>query len=712
MASYGGWGPDLTDSGDPASLPGLTVSGDYFKVLGVSPALGRTLVESDDDAGAARVVVLSDGIWRRRFGGDPGILGRQLQLSGESWTVVGVMPRSFRPPLQGAPPEVFRAFRRPANSGCGRGCVVLRAIGRLKPGVTPGQAQDDLSAIAASLAEQFPETNRGVGAWLIPLHEQITGPTREPLLALSGAIALVLLIACVNLANLLLVRGSGRARELAVRAALGAGRGRLIRQLLVESALLAALGGALGLALGAGGARILAGIVPSNIRAIQDVRVDGLVIGFTALTACVSGLLFGVLPSFQSAGAHLMGSIRGGGGQRSGRRAGWLMNSLVVGELAVAVMLLVGAGLLLRSFLSMQQVDLGYRSRGATLVGVTFPRARYPDGARVVGVVEDLLTRLRANPAIGVAELTDLPPLNPGDQDITAIPVGEPQDPEHPQSIWYRGVSPGYRNAMQFRLVAGRDFTPADRQGSAPVAIVNQEAVRQLWSGKDPIGRVLAFGSDSGAPSATIVGVIASGRHDGPNQPLKSELFVPFSQVPSRGVTVVITPTRDAAAAVQAFRSALGEVDPLVPVASVQSLEELVGAATAAPRLYAVLIGAFAVVALLLAILGVYGVMAYVVAQRQREIGVRLALGAAPSGIRRLVLGQGGRLALFGILLGLGGALALGQFLRALLFHVSVFDPRTFVAVPLILASMALLACWIPARRAVRMDPLVAIRAE
>ncbi len=710
MAAYGGWSPDLTGSGEPASLTGLAVSGDFFTVLGVAPAMGRPLLPPDDIAGVERTVTLSDGIWRRRFGGDPTILGRQIQLSGEPWTVVGVMPRTFRVPIQGPQPEVFRTFRRPATSNCGRGCIVLRAIGRLRSGVTLDQAQDDLTSIARRLGEQFPETNKGVRAWLVPLGEQLTGPTRAPLLTLAGAIGFVLLIACVNLAGLLLVRGEARGRELAVRAALGAGRGRLVRQLLVESALLAGAGGLLGLALAAAGSRVLATIVPPELRSIQAILVDGPVIGFTLGLTVLAGLCFGVAPAVKSAAEPLMATIRGGGRQGGGgmRR---MLNGLVVAEVALAVTLLVGAGLLFQSFVRMQRVELGYRSSGVSLVSIAFPRARYADST-VGGVVDGLVTRLRASGAIRAAEVTDLPPLSNGDQDVTAIAVGEAPPEGAPGALWYRSVTPGYRQVMRYRLLGGRDLSPEDRAGVTRAGLLNQEAARRLFGSASPIGRVVQLGRDSSAPRVTIVGLVASARQDGPNQPYKPELFLPYAQSPARGITVVLEPARDAGAALEALKAALREVDPLLPLANVTSIEQLVRGATAAPRLSAALIGGFAVVALLLAMLGVYGVMAYVVAQRAREIGVRLALGAAPSGIRRLVLRQGGRLALAGIVIGLAAALALGQLLRSLLFQVSVFDPQTLVTVPLVLSGMALLACWIPARRAVRLDPLAAIRAE
>ncbi len=710
MAAYQGWAPDLTGSGEPEALGGLLVSGNYFGVLGVSPARGRLLTAADDDPGAERVAVISDALWRRRFGSDPGILGKSIALNAEPWTVVGVLPTDFRPPL-GVAPEVYRTLRRPATSGCGRGCYVLRVIGRMKPGVTLQQAQADVGGIAARLAQTFPATNEKVGAWLIPLHDQITGPTRDPLLALGAAVGFVLLIACVNLANLLLVRGAGRARELGVRAALGAGRGRLIRQLLTESALLAGVGGAMGLALGAAGSGVLSTLVPESVRRIQGIHVDGAVIAFTAGLAILSGVLFGLLPSLNAARPDLMGALRSGG-RETGRRGGSVRNGLVVAELAFAVVLLVGAGLLLRSFLLMQRVDLGFRSNGVVMVSIGFPRARYPDGASSRVAVDNILARVRANPAIRNAEVTDLAPLSGGDQDVTAIPVGEPQRADAPEAIWYRSVSAGYLPLMQMRLVAGRNFTPEDRDGSMQVGIVNEEAARRFWPGKSPVGRILAQGQDSTAPRLTIIGVVASAHHDGPNQPLKTELFAPFSQFPSRGPVFILEPGRDVESAVAAFRLELKQVDPLVPIASIDPMGKLVGDALALPRLYALLIGIFAGAAVLLAVLGVYGVMAYAVAQRQREIGVRLALGAAPSAIRRLVLGQGARLALLGTGIGLLAAVGAGRLMGTLLFQVSAFDVQTFAMVPLVLGIMALVACWIPAHRAMRVSPLVAIREE
>jgi predicted permease len=704
MAAYQGWGPDLTDAGAPEALVGLAASWNFLGVLGVAPAIGRAFTEADDDENAAKVVILSDGLWRRRFGADTALLGHAIQLSGEPWTVVGVLPRDFRPPVQA---EVWRATRRPAASTCGRGCVVLRAIGRMKPGVTFAQAKADLDAIAARIAHDYPESNGGVGAWPIPLHEQITGPTRPALLAMSGAVLLVLLLGCVNLASLLLLRGAARAREMSVRAALGAGRGRLLRQLLTESAVLALAGGALGLLAGWWGSRLLGALVPPGVRAIQETRLDGTVVAFTAALTMASGLLFGFVPALQTARPDLMSALRTAG--RAGARRGHrLRSTLVVAELALAVMLLVGAGLLGRSFLRLERVELGYRTDSLVTATVFFPRARYADVARAAATIENLRTQLQSQRALRGAEYTDLPPLLGGDQDMDVTPVGEPLPGGKPFDIWYRAVSSGYLQLMGMRLIEGRAFTPDDRDGSVPVVVVNAEAARRMWPGKSPVGRQLT----SGGKEATVVGVVATALHDGPNQPVKAELFLLLPQFPTRGVTVMLDPAGDVASAVTALRETLRLVDPAVPLGAVQTMAGRAGAAVESPRFYAMLVGVFATAALVLAVLGVYGVMAYSVAQRQREIGVRLALGAAPGAIRRLVLGEGGRLTAMGVGIGILGAALMSSVLSKLLFQVGTLDAATYAAVTVVLAAMSLAACWMPARRAMAVDPLVAIREE
>jgi predicted permease len=708
MAAYQGWFPDLTGSGDPESLTGALVTGTFFDVLRTKPAIGRLITKADDDTSAQRVVVLTNAFWQRRFGSDSSIVGKQLTLNGFPWTVAGVLPPEFHSPTPFAP-SILAPARRPPNGGCGRGCVVLRVIGRLKPNVSLAAAQTDMARIAARIAHDYPQTNAKVGAWLIPLKDQITGPTKPALLTLSIAVGLVLLIGCVNLANLLLVRGAARGREIGVRAALGAGRGRVIRQLLTENLLLAIGGGILGVSLGIVGTRLLGSIVPANIRDVQDIRVDGVVLGFAAAITVLSALLFGLVPALHAVRAGLMTSLRSSAKTGRDNR---LRRGLVVTQLSFAVVLLVSAGLLLRSFLLMQRVDLGFKTDDVYLTAVTFRAQRYPDGQRALAAIEDALTRLRANPAIKSAEATDLPPLSGGDQDITAIPVGSNPVADQPPSIWYRSVTPGYLKSMQVRLLAGRELTADDRKGSPLVGVINEEAARRFWPNQNPVGRELATGRAADAPKVTIVGIVKSGHHDGPNQPYKPELFISLEQFPSRGVSLVLQPSRDAASMMNAARQTLHEVDPLVVVGKFDALSVLAGGTVELPKLYATLVALFAGAALLLAALGVYGVMAYSVTQRQREIGVRLALGAEPAGIRRMVLGEGGRLAIIGLGVGLIGAAVSGQLLARLLFGVGQYDPMTFIAVPALLAIVTLIASWIPARRAMRLDPVRAIREE
>ncbi len=709
LTAYQGWGPDLTGQGDPISLNGLAASGNFLEMLGARPAAGRLLTMADDDAGAEPAVVLSHALWMTRFGGDSSIVGRLITLNGDAWRVVGITDASFRAPVVG-PADVIRTMRRPPTDGCGRGCIVLRSIGRLKPGVSVAQAQQDLQRLATKQAQDFPDTNAGVGAWLIPLHDQLTGDVRPALLALGAAVGFVLLIACVNLANLLLVRGAGRARELSVRASLGAGRGRIIRQLLVESAVLAIAGGALGLIVGSVGSRLLIQLIPDSVTQINNVGMDRTTVLFTVGLTFLAAALFGLLPSLNAARADLMSTLRSGS-RDIGGQSGGLRRTLVVSELALAVVLLVAAGLLMQSFLSLRRVELGFRADEALITPVFFPRSRYQEPMRAVLAVEQLLERLRANPAIRSAEGADIVPLGGGgDQDMTAIAIGEPPRAGGQSALWYRSITPGYMNALGMRLIAGRQFNAEDRRGSAPVVIVNEEAARQLWGTKDPIGRVIATSPDPADPRPTVIGVVANVRHDGPNEAYKPEMFLPLGQFPNRFVSVVISSAVGLDATTAIVREALSEIDPLLPLTPPVSLSARAGETVALPKLYATLVGVFAASALLLAMIGVYGVMAYAVSQRQREIGVRLAMGADPSAIRRLVLSEGGRLALMGIAVGALLAIGAARLLSALLFGVGAFDLTTFVVVTVLLASMALLASWLPAQRAMRINPLDAMR--
>jgi putative ABC transport system permease protein len=452
--------------------------------------------------------------------------------------------------------------------------------------------------------------------------------------------------------------------------------------------------------------------VPASIRSVQEIRIDGAVFAFSITLTLLSAAVFGFLPALRATRANSHIWLRGGA-QELGSGRGRLRGSLVVAQVSLAVVLLVGAGLLLRSFLLMQQVDLGYRDRGVFMAGVVFPSSRYRTTTDVLGAINGTLERLRASAAVKSAEATDLPPLlGGGDQDVTAIPVGEAMTGSEPPSIWYRGVTPGYIATMHMRLLAGRQFTPADRAGAPNVAIINSEAAARYWHGNDPVGRQMSLGRDPQAPKVTIIGVVAAGKHNGPNQPTKSELFFPLEQFPARGVTFVVEPAADHRSAVAALRDALESTDPLVPAPAISDIEALVGTAVSLPRLYATLVSTFAAAALLLAVLGVYGVMAFRVAQRQREIGVRLALGAAPSRILVMVLGEGSRLAMAGVVIGFAAAVALGRTVSALLFGIEPFDLTTFMIAALVLGLMTVAAAFIPARRAMRVDPITTIRGD
>lgn len=710
MAAWGGWGPTLTGTGDAESLTGGAVSWNFLDVLGVRVAQGRNFSREDDNAGAPPVVLLTDALWRRRFNADPRIVGQAIQLNGEPWTVAGILPADFRTQL---PWQIIRPLRRPVPETCGRGCIVLRVVGRMKPGVSIEQAHADLATVAERLAREFPDESAGVKPWLIPYQEQLTGPVRQPLLALMGAVGFVLLLACANLAGLLVVRAGGRGREFAIRAALGAGRRRIVRQLVTESLVLAAAGGLLGFAAGWAGARLFTGLIPPNVQLVTTITPDLTVVLFALGVTLLAGLGFGLLPALQGGYSSLMSVLRTSQGE-SGRRVGRVRGGLVVVELAVSVILLVGAGLLLRSFLELQRADLGYRTEGLLTMGVNFPRQKYSEAAQAVLAIEDVMSRARAHPEIRAIEAADQVPLTPGgDQDLSVYPVGRPLQPgQRPFGAWYRTVTPGYLQLLEMRLVEGRLFTPEDREGGLRVGILNQEAARRMFPEGSPVGQVLAMGEDSTAPRVTVVGVVATGRPDGPNQPVKNELFLPLSQFPTRGAFLVVDPARDDAAAVSAIRNVLQEIDGEVPLAGVTTVGEQFADVTALPRYFAIIVSAFALAALLLALVGVYGVMAYVVSLRQREIGVRLALGAEPEGITRWLVGQGARLSILGLIAGVLAAVAATRIIRSLLFGVGALDAPTFLGVAVLLVLTTLAACWLPARRARRIDPVSALREE
>jgi predicted permease len=486
-----------------------------------------------------------------------------------------------------------------------------------------------------------------------------------------------------------------------------------VRQLLAESLLLAAAGGALGLAIGWSGSGLFAVLIPPGVLRVTGIRPDAGVVLFTLSLVAGAVALFGLLPALQAGSAGLMGVLRSAHGE-GGRWVGRVRSGLVVAELAIAVMLLVGAGLLMRSFLALQQAELGYRSGGLLTIRMLLPPQDYPTRVAVRSAIDAVLDRARANPDVRAIEAVDQPPLTGGgDQDISVYPDAAPLGAgQRPPAVWFRAVTPGYPRLMEMRLVEGRSFSPEDRAGAARVAVLNQEAARRLFPDGRVVGRVLATGTDSSADRVTVVGVVATGRPDGPGQPVKSEMFALLSQFTTGGVTLVVEPARDGAAAVAAVRNALWEVDGKVPLGAIGTIDQAFADVTAVPRYLAIIVTAFGAAAMVLALVGVYGVMAYAVSLRQREIGVRLALGAAPEGILRWLVGQGARLAALGLVLGIGAAVAATRVVAALLYGVSPLDPTTFAGVAALLGGASLAASWLPARRAKQVDPVAALRAE
>jgi putative ABC transport system permease protein len=708
-----GWGATLTTEAEPQRVPGAAVSHDYFALLGIPLAQGRGFTAEEDTPDAPRVVIITHRFWNARLGGRPGVVGTTLRLNDAPWTIVGVLPNDFRDPLQNA--GVYRPLRLAADGPCGRGCYTLRAIGRLKPGVSVEQARADVAGIMRRLGEQFPETNKNVGAWLVPLRAQLVGDVKPALLALLGAVGFVLLIACVNVANLLLARATGRSREVAVRTALGAGRDRLVRQLLTESLVLAALGGALGLLLGAWGTRLVAARLPNDMADYYRVVMDGRVVVFTVALSALAALVFGLGPALLMARTGVAGVLRAGGrGASAGRTARRVRDVLVVGEVALALVLLTGAGLMMRSFVARQRVEPGFRPENLLIAGVTLPARYLPNNPETAAFYDQLLARLRRDPRVRAVGTSSETPLQGGDGDLSFQVEGRPAT--RPPAAWVRFVSTDYLRTMGIKVVAGRGLTDADARGTPTVAVVSETFAKRHWPGESAVGkRIIIDGfvrADSVTGPITVVGVANDVRFDALDAPGKVELYLSTLQVPRRATNLVVRADADAAALTALVRREVAALDRAVPLGFAETMEERMRNALAMPKLYASLFAVFAGAALALAAIGIYGVVAFAVERRTRELGVRLALGARAEDVRRLVVAQGMGPVVAGVVVGLGGALAAARALRSLLFGVGANDPATFAATTLFLVGVALMAAWLPARRATRVAPTEALRAE
>jgi len=713
VAALVGWGPTLTGQDEPEDLQGAAVSHDTFAMLGVEPALGRAFTADEDRAGAERVAVLSHNLWQRRFGSDPAIVGKNLTLGGESYTVIGVMPRGFSFPIL-KDTEIWRPITSAlaAIPGCDRGCVILRVIAKLNPGVTLEAARAEMTALTSRLAEQYPESNKGVGATLVPLHEQLVGDVRPAMLVLLGAVGLVLLIACANVANLLLARAAAREKEVAIRAALGASRARLIRQHLTESLVLAMIGGAVGLLLAFWIVDLLVSFAPKGTPRLDEIAIDPIVLAFTCGVALLTGLVFGLAPALLSSRTNFNSALKEGGRDTSASSRGARVRSaLVVSEVALALMLLVGAALLIKSFVNLQRVNPGFNPKDVVRVDVGLPRTRYPERNQSATFYKQLLDRIAALPGIQSAGAVSNLPLSGGGTDSDfGIEGRAPAEPGQNPVAWYSSVTPGYFRAMGIRLLRGRVFTEADNADAPKTVLISETMARRYFPDEDPVSKRLVFGG--GSDPREIVGVISDVKFFGLNLDARPSMYFPHAQTPARGMSLVVRTQGDPLTLAAAIRGQVSALDRDLAVSNVMTMEQLVGVSLAEPRFTLLLLGAFAAVAMLLSAIGVYGVVSYSVTQRSHEIGVRMALGAQMSDVLKLVVGQEMTLVLGGVGLGLIAAFALSRVMESLLFGVSATDVTTFAFTSVILAGVALAACFIPARRALKVDPMVALRYE
>jgi len=716
VGAFGDLSMNLTGAGEPEQLDARIVTANVFSLLGVKPALGRTFSPEEDQPGLHRVVVLSDGLWRRRFNSDPGIVGRNITLNAESFTVVGVMPPDFFFPVREG--ELWTPWAMQPEEASGRGDHYVRTIARLKPGVTIEQANAEVERISARLSNEYPRTNEGLGFLVSSFHEDYVGNLRTPILILFAAVALVLLIACANVANLLLAQASSRRREIAIRTALGASRLAIVRQLLVESMLLAGGGAVLGLLGAIWGVQWLAKLVPESLSQLESVSVDARVFVFTLGVTLLTAIVFGAVPAFHASrskpGETLSDVGRDAAGGMSGR---FTRRVLVVAEVAVAVVLLVGAGLLMRSFQRLRQVDPGFRTDNLLTMRTVLPNSKYKGPEQRRAFYDELLRRVNELPGVESAGVITFLPLSFSGMNFSFSVEGRaaPGDMELPLAA-YRAVSPDYFRAMGIPLQRGRVFDSRDTVDVPPVIVVNRRLAEQFWPGEDPTGKRMKIGPvDSQNPWAIVAGVVGDSRQSGLYGEQNFELYVPYAQE-RRGFVaprdLVVRTSGDAASLAGAVRQAVWAVDKDQPISNVRTMDQVLATAVSRERFQTLLLALFATLALVLACVGLYGVISYAVVQRTHEIGVRMALGAQPADVLRLVINQGMLLTLIGLVIGVAGAFAVTRVMTEMLFGVTATDPLTFVGVPLVLGVIALLACYIPARRATKVDPLMALRYE
>jgi putative ABC transport system permease protein len=707
-------GFNLSGTAEPERVTGAYVSPNLFATLGVAPELGRPFAAEEARPGAAGVVVLSHSLWRQRFAADPDLIGTDLLIDGEPLTVVGVMPRGFDFPASAT--QLWVPARvDPTDPIALWGGAGGEAIGRLRRGITVEQAQGEIRRLAPEMREAntlwTPHADYGADREVVPLREAIVGDVRTRFLVMWGAVGGVLLIACVNVANLLLARGVGRRREVAIRAALGAQRSRLLQKFISESALLALAGGIFGLLLAYGGLQLLIGALPAETPRITEIRIDTPILAFTLALSLLSGILFGVAPAVRTTRLSLEAILRRNGraGGSDGRR---FSGALVATETALAVVLVIGAGLMIRSFQELLRVDPGFQTARVVSARVTPSPLRYPTPAAQRAFYAELLERVESLPNVAGVELVDRIPLSPSSGAWAFEVEGDPYVPGTAAPVVQnRSTTPGYPRVMGIPLLRGRPLAESDGPGAPDVALINEAMAREHWPGQDPIGK--RFKPLSWQDRwITVVGVVGNVRQHTLATESEPEMYRPFAQEPTAEMTLVVRTDGDPRGLATELRSAVAAVDPNVPITRLLALDQVISESVAEPRLTVVLLGLAAGLALLLGAVGIYGVVSYGVSRRVHEMGVRMALGARSGDVLRLVIGQGAAMAIVGIMVGLAAALVASRALRSLLYGVSPTDTVTFAAAPLLLLAVALLASYIPARRATRVDPMVTLRAE
>lgn len=707
----------MTGQSEPERIDGARVTADLLPLLGIEPILGHGFSREDDQPGGSRVVILSHGLWQRRFGSDPGIVGKTLTLNSQPHTVAGVLPPSFQ--FLSRQFDLWIPFAFEQQEASNRSFPYLTVIGRIKQGKSLTQAQAEVDTIARRLEVEYPNTNSGKGLTLTLLREHIMGNVRPALLTLLAVVGFVLLIACMNVANLLLARATTRQKEIAIRTAIGASRLRIVRQLCVESLLLGLIAGLLGLLLAFVGHGVLTSLLPSNLPRVSEIDIDVRVLAFTLTISLLTGLVFGLVPALHASKPDLNEALKEGGNGSTGRGGGNRLRSfLVVSEVALALILVIGAGLMVKSFLLLQSENPGFNPRNILTTRISLPRPKYPKPSQQAAFFQQVVERLKATPGVETAAVVTSVPIGGTNMLVPFTIEGRPTNPEQMPKAYYRAISSDYFRAMGIQLKRGRYFIDADSEETPPVALINESMARSFWPDDDPIGKQITinFPSDLanyGPPVAReIVGVVGNVKHGGLEHQPEPEMYAPFLQNPLLFMTLLVRTTGEPASMAGSVRAAVWSIDKDQPVAPMVTMEEILDRSVAQPRFRTLLLSVFAALALALAALGVYGVMAYLVEQRTREIGVRMALGAKTGDVLRLILGYSLRLTLIGVVIGLGASFLLTRLVASLLYSISPLDRATFAVTPLLIILVTLIASYVPARKAMKVDPVMALRHE